>query len=89
MAFCAIIDRYRPDILNFDNCDPGTPLENCERAFKAAEEELGIIRIVDPEDICVPKPDDKAVMTYVSFLRHAFPDTPPPRKNRVINSIVQ
>ena len=83
MAFCAIIDRYRPDLLNFDDCDPETPLENLERAFKTAEEELGIIRIVDPEDVCVPKPDDKAVMTYVSFLRHAFPDAPPPRKRRV------
>lgn len=87
MAFCAIIDRYRPDLLNFDDCDPETPLENLERAFKTAEEELGIIRIVDPEDVCVPKPDDKAVMTYVSFLRHAFPDVPPPRKRRV--SIVE
>ena len=83
MAFCAIIDRYRPDLLNFDDCDPETPLENLERAFKTAEEELGIIRIVDPEDVCVPKPDDKAVMTYVSFLHHAFPDAPPPRKRRV------
>lgn len=82
MAFCAIIDRYRPDLLNFDDCDPETPLENLERAFKTAEEELGIIRIVDPEDVCVPKPDDKAVMTYVSFLHHAFPDPPPPRKRR-------
>lgn len=87
MAFCAIIDRYRPDLLNFDDCDSDTPLENLERAFKTAEEELGIIRIVDPEDVCVPKPDDKAVMTYVSFLRHAFPDAPPPRKRRV--SIVE
>ena len=89
MAFCAIIDRYRPDLLNFDDCDSETPLENLERAFKTAEEELGIIRIVDPEDVCVPKPDDKAVMTYVSFLRHAFPDSPPPRKRRVsIESVI-
>ena len=90
MAFCAIIDRYRPDLLNFDDCDSDTPLENLERAFKTAEEELGIIRIVDPEDVCVPKPDDKAVMTYVSFLRHAFPDAPPPRKRRVsiIESVI-
>lgn len=87
MAFCAIIDRYRPDVLNYDDCDPETPLENLERAFKTAEEELGIIRIVDPEDVCVPKPDDKAVMTYVSFLRHAFPDPPPPRKKRVSHII--
>ena len=49
LAFCAILDRHRPDILNYDDCDPNQPMENLERAFKVAEEELGIIRIVDPE----------------------------------------
>lgn len=49
LALCAIIDRHRPDILNYDDCDPATPLENLAKAFKVAEEELGIIRIVDPE----------------------------------------
>ena len=28
------------------------------------------------------KPDDKAVMTYVSFLHHAFPDMPPPHHKK-------
>ena len=34
-------------------------------------------------DICVAKPDDKTVMTYVSFLYHAFPSMPPPHRTKV------
>ena len=83
MAFCAIIDRHRPDLLDYEECDPENPLDNLEKAFQVAEKDLGIIRIVDPEDVCVKKPDDKAVMTYVSFLYHAFPDMPPSRKRKV------
>ena len=49
LAFCAILDRHRPDLLNYDDFDPDKPMENLEKAFKVAEEELGIIRIVDPE----------------------------------------
>ena len=58
-------------------------MENLELAFSVAEKELDIVRIVDPEDVCVPKPDDKAVLTYVSFLHHAFPDMPPPHWTKV------
>lgn len=89
MAFCAIINRYRPDLLDYEECDPQKPLENLERAFSVAEKELEIIRIVDPEDVCVPKPDDKAIMTYVSFLHQAFPDTPPARKRKVKSCFIE
>ncbi|CAI8008649.1 Dystonin, partial [Geodia barretti] len=82
LAFCAIIDRHRPELLNYDDCDPDTPLSNLELAMSVAEKELGIVRIIDPEDIHVEKPDDKAVMTYVSFLHNAFPDMPPSRRKR-------
>ena len=51
MAFCAIIDRHRPDLLNYDDCDPDTPLSNLELAMNVAEKELGIVRIIDPEGI--------------------------------------
>ena len=38
---------------------------------------------VSSPDICVEKPDEKAVMTYVSFLHNAFPDMPPPHRKKV------
>lgn len=49
LAFCAILDRHRPDLLSYDDCLGQQPLENIETAFRVAEEELGIIKIVDPE----------------------------------------
>ena len=49
LAFCAILNRHRPDLLSYDDCLSQQPLENIETAFKVAEEELGIIKIVDPE----------------------------------------
>jgi len=87
MAFCAILDRHRPDLLDYEDCDPNNPIENLERAFRVAEDKLDIVRIVDPEDVCVPKPDDKTIMTYVSFLHQAFPEMPPPRKRKVARQL--
>ena len=49
MAFCAIINRHRPDLLDYDECDPDKPLENLEKAFAIAKKELGVIRFLDPE----------------------------------------
>ena len=49
LAFCAILDRHRPDLINYDDCDPDTPLTNLETAMTVAEEKLGIVRIIDPE----------------------------------------
>ena len=52
LAFCAILDRHRPDLLNYDDCDPDTPLVNLETAMSVAEKELGIVKIIDPEGTC-------------------------------------
>ena len=49
LAFCAILDCHRPDLINYDDCDPDTPLTNLETAMTVAEEKLGIFRIIDPE----------------------------------------
>lgn len=49
LAFCAIINRHRPDLLDYDSCDPGKPLENLGRAISTAQDMLGVARIVDPE----------------------------------------
>ena len=43
------------------------PLDNLEMAFTVAEKELGVTRLLDPEDIvdAVPEPDEKSIITYV------------------------
>ena len=47
LPFCAIIHRYRPDLLNYDSLSKDEAEKNCELAFKVAEEKLGISRLLD------------------------------------------
>lgn len=49
------------------------PYENLNLAFDIAEKYLDIPRMLDAEDLVeMPKPDERAVMTYVSCFYHAF-----------------
>lgn len=45
-----------------------------ETAFDVAENELGITRLLDPEDVDVPKPDERSIMTYVAQFLHKYPE---------------
>ncbi|VTJ52345.1 Hypothetical predicted protein [Marmota monax] len=49
--------------------------ENLEQAFEVAER-LGVTRLLDAEDVDVPSPDEKSVITYVSSIYDAFPKVP-------------
>lgn len=66
-AFCALINRYRPDLLDFEATRDESSEEALERAFRVAEEELGINRFLDVEDIADNvRPDEKSVVAYVT-----------------------
>ncbi|CAN6622743.1 hypothetical protein TRVA0_009S00782 [Trichomonascus vanleenenianus] len=73
LAFCALIDRHRPDLLDFDALDPADHRGNMALAFHIAAEQVGIPQLLDVEDICdVKKPDERSIMTYVAYWFHAF-----------------
>ncbi|KAA8902874.1 hypothetical protein TRICI_005798 [Trichomonascus ciferrii] len=72
-AFCALIDRHRPDLLDYEEIDPKDHKGNTALAFRIAAEEVGIPQLLDVEDVCdVAKPDERSVMTYVAYWFHAF-----------------
>jgi len=71
-AFCALIENFRPDLIDYDSLDKSNPKECLETAFKIAEDEFGIPALLEPEDMMVARPDEKAVTTYVSELFKYF-----------------
>lgn len=73
LAFCALIHRHRPDLIDYNKLSKDNPLQNLNTAFDVAEKYLDIPRMLDPEDLInTPKPDERAIMTYVSCYYHAF-----------------
>nr|XP_043901251.1 dystonin isoform X3 [Solea senegalensis] len=73
--FNAIIHKYRPDLIDMSRVSTQTNRSNLENAFCVAEQ-LGVARLLDPEDVDVQAPDEKSVITYVSTLYDAFPKVP-------------
>ncbi|ORZ08651.1 calponin homology domain-containing protein [Absidia repens] len=73
LAFCALIHRHRPDLLDFDSLDKTDRHGNTKLAFNIAEQHLSIPQLLDVEDVCdISKPDERSVMTYVAEYFHAF-----------------
>uniref|UniRef100_A0A8D0CIK3 Actinin alpha 2 n=1 Tax=Scleropages formosus TaxID=113540 RepID=A0A8D0CIK3_SCLFO len=73
LAFCALIHRHRPDLIDYSKLNKDDPLGNLNLALEIAEKHLDIPKMLDAEDIVnTPKPDERAIMTYVSCFYHAF-----------------
>lgn len=73
LAWCALIHKHRPDLLDYQACLSQTNAQNLELAFSVADEQLGIPRLLDVEDCDTDGIDEKSVITYTMeyFFRFA------------------
>ncbi|CAH2324922.1 spectrin beta chain, non-erythrocytic 2 isoform X1 [Pelobates cultripes] len=72
LAFNAIVHKHRPDLIEFDTLKKSNAHHNLQNAFNTAERELGLTKLLDPEDVNVDQPDEKSIITYVATFYHYF-----------------
>ncbi|KAJ5573906.1 uncharacterized protein N7459_008333 [Penicillium hispanicum] len=73
LAFCALLDIHRPDLIDYDSLDKSDHRGNMKLAFDIASNEIGIPDLLDVDDVCdVPRPDERSLMTYIAYWFHAF-----------------
>lgn len=72
-AFLALVDKHTTGMVDYDAMfEDATPEDKLDAAFSACEQ-LGIPRLLEVGDLTeVERPDDKAVMTYVSEMFKLF-----------------
>ena len=73
LAFCALLDIHRPDLIDYDTLDKSDHKGNMQLAFDIASKQIGIPDLLDVEDVAdVAKPDERSLMTYIAYWFHAF-----------------
>nr|XP_028597620.1 spectrin beta chain, non-erythrocytic 4 isoform X1 [Podarcis muralis] len=72
LAFNALIHKHRPDIIDFKKLTKSNAAYNLQQAFNTAEQQLGLAKLLDPEDVNMEHPDEKSIITYVVSFYHYF-----------------
>ncbi|XP_041650661.1 protein-methionine sulfoxide oxidase mical3a isoform X3 [Cheilinus undulatus] len=83
LALCALIHRYRPDLIDFDSLDERDQEKNNQLGFDVAEREFGISPCMTGKEMSsVVEPDKLSMVMYLSQFYEMFKDTVPPGDNQ-------
>uniref|UniRef100_A0A8C6SPL6 F-actin monooxygenase n=1 Tax=Neogobius melanostomus TaxID=47308 RepID=A0A8C6SPL6_9GOBI len=79
MAFCALIHRFKPQLIDFDSLAEEDQAANLQLAFDVSEREFGIGTFTTGKELCADQELDKTKMiTYLSKFYELFRGTPLP-----------
>ncbi|XP_046293939.1 F-actin-monooxygenase MICAL2 isoform X4 [Marmota monax] len=77
LALCAIIHRFRPDLINFDSLNEDDAVENNQLAFDVAEREFGIPPVTTGKEMAsAQEPDKLSMVMYLSKFFELFQGSP-------------
>lgn len=74
LAFMGLINAIDENLIDIENYRNASNKSRLHTSFNVAETELGIPRLLDPDDVDLPKPDERSVMTYVAQFLHKYPE---------------
>uniref|UniRef100_A0A8C4VGP2 Molecule interacting with CasL protein 1 n=1 Tax=Gopherus evgoodei TaxID=1825980 RepID=A0A8C4VGP2_9SAUR len=73
LALCALIHRFRPNLLDFNSLDQHSPIKNNQMALDIAEQELGIPPVLSSTEMAAgAEPNQLGLITYLSQFYEAF-----------------
>jgi hypothetical protein len=72
LAVSALLNSISPEFVNFAGLNKDDKLGNLNNAFRVAEEQLEVPRLLEAEDLVNFEPDDKSVKMYVQLIKNAY-----------------
>ncbi|XP_028254565.1 F-actin-monooxygenase MICAL2-like isoform X2 [Parambassis ranga] len=77
IALCALIHRYRPDLIDFESLHESSVEENTRLAFDVAEQAFGISPLMTVEEMAsAGEPDSLSMVMYLSQFYQLFQGSP-------------
>ncbi|KAM6896147.1 protein-methionine sulfoxide oxidase mical3b-like [Lycodopsis pacificus] len=79
LALCALIHRYRPDLIDFASLNVSSVEDNTRLSFDVAERHFGISPVMTVDEMnCVAEPDSLSMVMYLSQFNQLLKDKLPP-----------